>query len=87
MGIDTTTVGYLMGSVLGPTDIRHLFRVIAQQRIADAASLRANNADADRELKILEEADLIGASPNQTKYYVTAKGLKVARDLDSLPVG
>lgn len=87
MAIDTTTVGYLLGSVLGPTDNRHLFRVIAQQRIADAGSLRAKNADADQELKTLEEAGLIGLSTDQTKYYVTAKGLKVARDLENLPVG
>jgi hypothetical protein len=40
---------------------------------------------ADRELEALEKADLIGSAASRTKYYLTAKGLKVARDLEKIP--
>jgi len=51
------------------------------------APLKAANPEAHQELDALEKADLIGAAPNSGKYYVTAKGLKVARDLEKLPIG
>jgi hypothetical protein len=86
MAFDTTTVS-LLTSVLASSAIRDFFKDIARQRFGEIDSLRAKNEKADQELRILEQADLIGVAPNQTKYYVTAKGLKVARDLENLPVG
>jgi len=86
MAIDTVTVT-LLGSVLGSSVARNLFTTIANRRITEIAPLKATNPDADQELDALEKADLIGAAPNGGKYYVTAKGLKVARDLEKLPIG
>ena len=86
MVIDATTVA-LLGSVLGSSAVRNLFTTIANKRIAERDALRAANPDADRELEALEEADLISAAPGREKYYVTAKGLKVARDLEKIPIG
>jgi hypothetical protein len=39
------------------------------------------------ELAALAKADLIGSAPDGAKYYVTAKGRKVARGLEKLPIG
>jgi secreted protein with Ig-like and vWFA domain len=86
MAIDKVAVT-LLGSVLGSPIARDLFTTIANKRIAEIAPLKATHSDADRELDALEEADLIGAAPKSGKYYVTAKGLKVARDLEKLPIG
>jgi hypothetical protein len=85
MAIDAVTVG-LLGSVLGSAAARNLFTTIANMRIAEVGSLEAVNPDADRELAALEKADLIGSVPSSGKYYVTAKGLKVARDLEKISV-
>jgi len=84
MAIDTITAT-LLGSVLGSSVTRDLFTTIAKRRIAETAPLMAANPDADHGLEALKNADLIDASPNGAKYYVTAKGLKVARDLEKLP--
>jgi hypothetical protein len=86
MAIDTVT-GALLGSVLATSAVRNLFTTIAKSRIAEAAPLRADNPDADQELDALEKADLISSVPSGGKYYVTAKGLKAARDLEKLPIG
>jgi hypothetical protein len=86
MAIDTVTVA-LLGSVLGSSVTRDLFKTIASRRIAETAPLKASTPDADQELEALEKADLISPAPSGGKYYVTAKGLKVARDLEKLPVG
>ena len=85
MAIDAVTVG-LLGSVLGSSATRKLFTTIANSRITEISSLRADNPEADEGLEALEKADLIGSAPSSGKYYVTAKGLKVARDLEKLPV-
>jgi len=73
-----------LGSVLGSSGARKLFTTIASKRIAEAASLKATAPDAGQELDKLEEADLISPASSGEKYYVTAKGLKVARDLEKL---
>jgi predicted transcriptional regulator len=86
MAIDTVTAT-LLGSVLSSSITRNLFTTIAKSRIAEVAPLKAANPEAHQELDALEKADLIGAAPNSGKYYVTAKGLKVARDLEKLPIG
>ena len=86
MAIDTVTVT-LLRSILSSSLARNLFTTIANRRIAEAAPLKATNPDADRELDALEKAELISAAPSGGKYYVTAKGLKVARDLEKLPIG
>ena len=86
MAIDTVTAT-LLGSVLGSSVARNLFTTIANRRIAEMAPLKATNPDAVQELDALEKADLISAAPSGGKYYVTAKGLKVARDLEKLPIG
>lgn len=86
MGVDTVTVS-LLNSVLGSATARKLFTTIAAKRIAEAASLRQGNPEADQDLGVLKDADLIGSGSSGDKYYVTAKGLKVARDLEKLPVG
>ncbi len=86
MAIDTVTVS-LLGSVLGSAAARNLFTTIANMRIAEVGPLRAVNPDADQELDALQKADLISAAPSGGKYYVTAKGLKVARDLEKIPIG
>jgi hypothetical protein len=44
----------------------------------------AANVEAAEQLNALKDADLIAASTDGEKFYVTAKGLKVARDLGNL---
>ncbi len=82
MAIDNMTVS-LMQSVLSSSRARELFRTIASKQIADSSSLKQSGEDADRTLDVLEQAGLIG-SGSRGKYYVTAKGIKVARDLNQL---
>lgn len=84
--IDSLTVT-LLASTLSSGLARKLFSTIANKRIAEAESLKAGNPEADRELAALKDADLISAGENGQKYYVTAKGLKVARDLENIPAG
>ena len=85
MGIDTLTVT-LLSTVLGSPATRDLFKSIARKRIAELATLSVDNPEAAKSLPALESADLIGADSTGQKYYVTAKGLKVARDIESLPL-
>jgi hypothetical protein len=85
MAVNTITVS-LLNSVLSSATARKLFTTIASRRIAELASLKQNDSDAARELEALEDADLIGSAQSGERYYVTAKGLKVARDLEKLPV-
>jgi len=84
MSIDAFTFT-LLGSVLRPATTRELFRKIANSRIAEATQLKADDPAADQDLGILQSADLIASGSNGSKYYVTAKGLKVARDLEQIP--
>jgi len=49
-------------------------------------TLKADNPEAAKSLPALQSADLIGADSTGEKVYVTAKGLKVARDIESLPL-
>jgi len=83
MAIDTLTVT-LLTTVLGSPGIRKLFTSIAKSRIAELTSLKKDNPDADEVLTVLQGADLIGADRLGEKFYVTARGLKVARDLGNL---
>jgi hypothetical protein len=84
MAIEAVTVS-LLGSTLASAAVRSLFTKIAGKRIAEKDALREGNPDADQQLEALENADLIQAAPSG-KYFVTAKGLKVARDLEKLPL-
>jgi hypothetical protein len=88
MAIETVT-GTLLGNVLASSGARSLFTLIANRRIAEKNTLlKAGDADSQAALDALEGADLINSVPGGEKYYVTAKGLKVARDLEKiLPVG
>jgi hypothetical protein len=83
MAMDVTF--QLLRSVLSSTATLDLFKSIATSRIAEKSTLKAANADVDHELDALKEADLIDTAPNGEKYFVTAKGLKVARDLEKIP--
>jgi hypothetical protein len=83
MTIETVT-GTLLGSVLSSDAARGLFTLIANSRIAEKSALKASNPNPDAELAALVAADLISSAPNGEKYYVTAKGLKVARDLEKI---
>jgi hypothetical protein len=84
MAIDTATVT-LLNSTLGSPATRRLFTTIAASRIALLASLKEAGAN-EEELSALQGADLIGANSSGEKFYVTAKGLKVARDLEQLTI-
>jgi hypothetical protein len=84
MDIDPATFSVLT-STLGSSVTRDLFRTIVNRRIAAKAPLQAANPNADQELDALERADLISPAPNGEKYFVTAKGLKVARYLEQIP--
>jgi hypothetical protein len=86
MMIDVQTVA-LLNSVLGSSNPRRLFTAIAKKGIAESASLSQDDSDAAKQLDALEAADLIGSAKGGARYYVTAKGLKVARDLKKLPIG
>jgi hypothetical protein len=86
MAIDTVTVR-LLGSVLGSETRKKLFTTVAGSRIADMEQLKKLMPDMEigSDLDALKSADLIGAG-RESKYYVTAKGLKVARDLEELSI-
>lgn len=86
MAIDTAT-GNLLTSALGSPAARKLFTTIANSRIAEIASLKEANPGAEQELDSLERADLISIGRSGKSYFVTAKGLKVARDLEQLADG
>jgi len=83
--VDSSTI-LLLSSVLAKSGIRKLFTTIANKRIAEGASLDTSDATAVEGLNQLQEADLIAAGQGGDTYYVTAKGLKVARDLENLPL-
>jgi hypothetical protein len=86
MAIETVT-GTLLGSVLASSVARNLFTLIANRRIAERGTL-SRTIDSQAALDALESADLISSARAGEKYYVTAKGLKVARDLEKiLPIG
>jgi len=82
MGIDTSTVA-LLQSTLATERTRRLFRDIAARRIVSASQLihTSPTTETDNELKSLQEANLIDLASENAVYYVTAKGLKVARDI------
>lgn len=84
MVVEAVTVS-LLNSVLSSPEIRNAFMRIAKQRIVDAANLKGENAPENSGLEELQAADLIDFSPTSEKYFVTAKGLKVARDLQKIP--
>jgi hypothetical protein len=86
MAIDTTTIT-LLTSVLSSETVRKLFKTIANSRIAEKSLLKQADPQADQALGALQEADLIGSGSGGSKYYITAKGLKVARDLEQIPLG
>ncbi|MGB6719602.1 MAG: hypothetical protein WBE72_02310 [Terracidiphilus sp.] len=85
MTIDTVTASLLQSTLGSPAALR-LFTTIAKRRIADVTGLKKADPEADQELDALQVADLIGANSSREKFYITAKGLKVARDLEKLPV-
>jgi hypothetical protein len=81
MAIDIATVN-LLQSVLGPPAVRKLFTTIADMRIVDMETLKADYPEAN--LDALQQANLIDVGNSGKRYYVTAKGLKVARDIAKL---
>jgi hypothetical protein len=83
MQLDVITIAALTGT-LSTAGARKLFTTIANKRIAEKSTLRIADRAGDQELEALVDADLIGAAPGE-KYFVTAKGLKVARDLEKIP--
>jgi len=85
MPIDNLTVT-LLKTILDSSSTRKLFTTIAVNQIAELATLKEAVPNADEELKALQGADLIGANRSGEKYFVTAKGLKVARDLEQLAI-
>jgi hypothetical protein len=85
MAIDAVTVT-LLKTILDSSATRKLFTTIAASQIAELASLKEASPNADKELEALQGANLIGANPSGEKFYVTAKGLKVARDLEQLTI-
>lgn len=87
MAIEAVTAT-LLGSLFSSSAVRSLFTLIANRRIAEKATLRASNPTPEADLAALVEADLISSAAGGEKYYVTAKGLRVARDLEKiLPSG
>jgi hypothetical protein len=96
MGVDTNTV-ILLKSILASDSLRKIFRTVAENRIAtkddlikvvqsapESEAAASGSPDPESQLNALTEADLIGVSSDRQKYYVTAKGLKVASDLNQL---
>ena len=84
MVIDVTTFS-LLASTLATSAARSLFKTIVSRRIAEKASLKTTSVS-DEQLDALVNADLISLTPHGDKYFVTAKGLKVARDLEQIAV-
>jgi hypothetical protein len=86
MALDTIAATVLQ-TVLTSENLRKLFKTVVDRKIADKSDLAKavpEGSDAENQLQALTEADLIGPSTDGRKYYVTAKGLKVARDLNNL---
>ncbi len=84
MAIDTITVN-LLETVLNPPSIRKVFTTIADMRIADIEKLGVNHPEITPVvLDTLEHADLIGKGASGRRYYVSARGLKVARNMGKL---
>ncbi|HWF10186.1 MAG TPA: hypothetical protein VG297_17085 [Bryobacteraceae bacterium] len=83
MTVDAITATLLL-SVLNSAEVRKLFTTIARNRVADMAQLKAVKPETSNDLSALMDADLIGAGSTGGKYYITAKGLKVARDLEKI---
>ena len=81
MSFDNFVTSSLVPSVLSTESVRSVFKTIAAKQIVDSSSLKERDSEA---LTMLEEADLIGSGAGGAKYYVTAKGLKVARDIEQL---
>jgi predicted MarR family transcription regulator len=84
MAIDPVTITVLT-STLASDAARKLFRKIAASRIADVDSLKKDVPEAQEQLEALKKADLIGLGDSGKNFYVTARGLKVARDLEQIP--
>jgi hypothetical protein len=86
MALDTVTATVLK-TVLTSDALKKLFKTVATSRIAEKGALTsviAGESNPEQELDKLTQADLIGASTDGQRYFVTAKGLRVARDLDNL---
>ncbi|HEX7728157.1 MAG TPA: hypothetical protein VF392_03905 [Terracidiphilus sp.] len=83
MAIDAVTAT-LLSSTLASDVARKLFTKIVVSRIADATSVKTDVPEADKQIEALKEADLIGVGSSGQNVYVTAKGLKVARDLEQM---
>jgi hypothetical protein len=86
MGVDTVTVA-LLSSTLASQAVRQLFAKIAGNRIANLDSLKTEVPGADEQIAALKDADLVGLGDSGKNLYVTAKGMKVARDLEKIPIG
>ena len=87
MAINTSTV-QLLTTTLASDLRRKLFSAVVQSRIAGEGKLKeiSPNDDIGSDLEALKSADLIGVG-GESQYYVTATGLKVARDLKELSIG
>ena len=85
MAVDTLTAN-LLQSVLAAPAVLRVFTAIASRRIATKSSLVEAGAQTVEALERLRQADLIDVSTDRERYFVTAKGLKVARDLSKLPL-
>jgi hypothetical protein len=84
MDVDASSAD-LLHSVLSSEARRKLFRIVVNRRIAPKEELLTrDDPDASRELDALTQSDLIGVSSDGEKYFVTATGLKIARDLNKL---
>ncbi len=83
----------LLNTTLASPESRQLFRRIAARRIEEVSSLQKDFPETEEnpsaltgKLDALKDDDLIGFGSSKDKLYVTAKGLKVARDLKELSV-
>jgi hypothetical protein len=74
---------HVLKTVLNSEPVLNLFKTIAQKRIAEKAVLVQPNQNVDQQLAALKDADLID-TVNGDKYFPTAKGLQVARDLEKI---
>ena len=87
MAIDTMTV-QLLTTTLASDLRKRLFSAVVGNRIANEGKLKEISPDNDisSDLEALKSANLIGVG-GESQYYVTATGLKVARDLKELSIG
>jgi hypothetical protein len=74
----------IISSLISSPDTLTLFRRIANQRIVDKSA--SNGAGTADQLRALKEANLIYGNASDNRYFVTATGLQVARDLEKLPM-